>query len=172
MCFPIGTSGQVLVLRRPVLARFARYRQHHWWQTEAGGQLFARLSGNLIDVVEASGPRATDRRSRRRYEPDKIVEQKEIDAQHARGLHFIGDWHSHAQRLPSPSGLDLVSIAETVRRSRHHLNGLVLIIVGSSPAPEGLHISVHDGDDYVRLQPSNDVVIDGRPRRRSPVRFV
>lgn len=172
MCFPVGTSGQVLVLRRPVLGRFARYRQHHCWQTEAGGQLFAKLSGNLIDVVEATGPRASDHRCRWRYEPDKGAEQREIDEHHARGLHFIGDWHSHAQRLPVPSGLDIVSMAEMVRRSRHHLNGLVLIIVGSSPAPEGLHVSVHDGEDNVRLQPSIDAAIDGRTRRRPPVRFV
>jgi hypothetical protein len=35
-------------------------------------------------------------------------------------------------------------------RSRHELNGFVLIIVGTAPPPEGLRISVNDGiDDFV-----------------------
>lgn len=170
MCFPLGTSGQTLALHHPVLARFAKYRQRQWWQAEAGGQLFARFGGDMIDVVEATGPRLTDRRSRWRYEPDKLAEQREIDARHPQGLHFIGDWHSHAERLPTPSGEDLVSIAETARRSHHHLNGLLLVIVGIAAAPDGLHLSVHDGQDNIRLFPSVDRSPASRPRR--PVRWV
>jgi len=39
--YPIGVSGQTIVLQPAVLAHLRRYQQHRWWQTEAGGQLFA-----------------------------------------------------------------------------------------------------------------------------------
>src|SRR5687768_9624470 len=81
--YAIGRSGQVLVLSEAVLRQFRRYRQTRWYQREAGGQLFARLSKSRIVVEEASGPRRTDRRTRTSYIPDRAAEQREIDNRYA-----------------------------------------------------------------------------------------
>lgn len=145
IAFPIGTSGQKLLFAEDVLARFERYQQVRWWQREAGGQLFARVEGSWIEVVEATGPRRTDRRGRNNYEPDRRAEQREIDERFPLGLHFVGDWHTHPEDRPKPSPIDVQSTAEGVRRSRHALHAFVMVIVGCGPFPEALHVSVHDG---------------------------
>src|SRR5689334_6509783 len=117
--YPIGASGQILVLSTPVLDHFSQHRQLRWYQCEAGGQLFARLEEKRIIVTEATGPRRSDRRSRCSYEPDRTAEQREIDERFREGIHFVGDWHTHPEDLPQPSDRDETSIAETVARSCH-----------------------------------------------------
>jgi integrative and conjugative element protein (TIGR02256 family) len=142
--YPIGSSGEVLVLSEVVLGTFRRHRQVRWNQTEAGGQLFACISRLSIVIEEATGPRRTDRRTRTSYVPDRVAEQREIDSRHSNGLHYVGDWHTHPEPYPVASGVDIASISESVRKSKHALNGFVLLIVGQAEPPEGLLVSVHD----------------------------
>lgn len=59
------------------------------------------------------------------------------------GLDYVGDWHTHPEDVPTPSSDDLLSIAEVVRRSTHHLPGFLLLIVGRKPFPNGLWASFH-----------------------------
>lgn len=171
--YPVGDSDETIMLGAEVLQHVARRRQIRWWQSEAGGQLFARLTPPIIEIVEATGPRRTDRRGRTYYEPDPQAEQREIEARHRQGLHFVGDWHTHAERCPEPSGRDLASISESVRQSRHSLNGFVLLVVGLDPAPAGLHLSIHDGTSGYRLHPEGAAPPEpcGRPRS-ARVRFI
>jgi integrative and conjugative element protein (TIGR02256 family) len=151
--YRIGSSEQTLVLMDEVLEHFRRHRQIRFWQCEAGGQLFARYESNRIIVVEATGPRRTDRRSRGSYVPDRRAEQEEIERRSLIGLQFIGDWHSHPEPRPKPSRLDLASIAECFNRSAHTLNAFVMAIVGQIDAPEGLHVLLHDGLSSYVLTP-------------------
>lgn len=152
--YPIGTSGQTLLFHAKVIGWFERHQQLRWWQREAGGQLFARFEDDVIHVVEATGPRRTDRRGRSSYEPDRRAEQREIDDRFPLGLHFIGDWHTHPEDHPIPSYLDLRSTAEGVRRSHHVLNAFVMAIVGRVSLPSGLLISLHDGITQHVLRPA------------------
>ena len=148
--YPVGTSGQTLVLCDEVLKHFAAHRQRLPWQAEAGGQLFARLEAPDICIVEATGPRSTDKRGRTHYHPDRRAEQGEIRERHGHGLHYVGDWHTHPVRQPDASCVDLDNINDCVAKSRHELNGFVLIIVGTACAPKGLRVSVHEGErDHV-----------------------
>ena len=151
--YPIGASGQVIVLTDDVLTHLLLHRQLGRRDLEAGGQLFARIEDARIVVIEATGPRAGDRRTRTSYVPNRAAERAEIADRHAAGLHFVGDWHTHPDRVPQPSGLDLDSLAECFNKSAHQLNGFVLVIVGLAEPPSGLHVSVHDGSDHYRLIP-------------------
>src|SRR5690242_17012997 len=96
--YPIGESGQVLFFSDEVLAHFAQHRQRRFYQSEAGGQLFAIFDNKRIRVVEATGPRRTDTRRRMSYVPDRRAEQREINEKHELGLHYVGDWHTHTQK--------------------------------------------------------------------------
>lgn len=151
--YPIGGSGQVVVVTDGVLAHLLRHRQVGRRDPEAGGQLFARVEGERVVLVEATGPRPGDRRTRTSYIPDRAAEQAEIAARHAAGLHYVGDWHTHPDRQPRPSGRDLESMAECFAKSAHQLNGFVLVIVGLADPPAGLHVSVHDGAEHHDLAP-------------------
>ena len=74
-----GVVGMQDSERAAVLNHLAKHQQSDRDSSEAGGQLFARFKGEQIRVERATGPRATDRRSRYGYIPDRRVEQEEID---------------------------------------------------------------------------------------------
>lgn len=151
--YPIGTSSQLLVFTDPVLKHFEKHRQCKWWHREAGGQLFARFDLPRIVIEEATGPRRTDWRTRYSYRPNRRAEQREIALRHARGLNFIGDWHTHPEDVPSPSRDDADSIKESVAKSQHALNGFLLAIVGREAFPPGLYVSLFSHAVGVQLRP-------------------
>ena len=150
--YPLGTSGQVLVIDKSVVDHLKAHRQLRWFQKEAGGQLFATFEGKRIVVREATGPRPSDKRSRWSYKPDRAAEQAEINVCFGRGLHFIGDWHTHPEGKPHPSGCDQRSIRDTVSSSSHQLNGFLLVLVGKDEPPDGLHVSIHSTTENVELR--------------------
>jgi integrative and conjugative element protein (TIGR02256 family) len=152
--YNIGDSGEMLTFSDSVMAHFKRHQQRRASDNEAGGQLFARLSQKNIAVVDVTGPRRTDKRSRFAYVPDRSAEQREILERHSAGLQFVGDWHTHPARYGNPSPQDLASMAEMVQRSKHSLNGFVLVIVGRARLPSSMYVCVHDGMGAYELAPS------------------
>lgn len=126
-----------------VIEHMLRFRQLRLWSRESGGQLFARLIERQWDVVEISGPRRTDKRHCFGYVPDRRAEQTEIAEQYRRGLHFVGDWHTHRQHIPAPSQTDSQSMRDMVTQSVHGLTGFLLVVVGNAELPAGLHVSFH-----------------------------
>lgn len=153
LLYPVGASGEAIHFESGVLSHFARHRQLRFWHYEAGGQLFARIDGHRIVVSEATGPRPNDKRGRHFFEPDRRSEQAEIDALFARGLHYIGDWHTHPERSPMPSRRDHATMSSRVCLSRHRLAGFVFVIIGQLPPPGGLTVVVHDGTSGHVLPP-------------------
>jgi integrative and conjugative element protein (TIGR02256 family) len=151
LLYGVGDSNQALVISPSVLSHFRRNQQKRWFQKEAGGQLFARLSLEQVVVERATGPRKSDFRRRTLYIPDVVAEQQEIDYSHRTGLHYVGDWHTHPEERPRPSHDDSASIRDSFVKSKHHLNGFLLIIVGTAPFPLGLYVSLNDGRDELVL---------------------
>lgn len=151
--YRLGDSGQLLTFADGVISHLENHRQLRFWQREAGGLLFARLSASEVTIELATGPRQTDRRTRWTYNPDRAAEQREIDELHPSGLCFVGTWHSHPEPVPTPSGIDTQSLAESFRLSTHNLNAFVLAIIGQSAAPKGLTVVLGTGDTVIRLSP-------------------
>lgn len=146
-------DGSTLTITDAVENHLLRHRQVKWLSREAGGQLFASISGSDVLIEEATGPRKTDRRGRWHYLPDRKLENAEIIERYERGLHFVGDWHTHPQDIPSPSTRDIDSIRDCVKRSEHSLNGFILIVVGRLNPPSGMYVSFHDGSKLCVLRP-------------------
>lgn len=126
-----------------VLKVFDAHRQTGWFSREAGGQLFADVKDDVWRVVAATGPRSADRRGRFHFWPDRKAEQREIDQYFATGFQYVGDWHTHPEKAPTPSSDDIFSIENVVRESTIYTSGLLLCIVGLAPFPAGLHVSFH-----------------------------
>lgn len=142
--YPIGESGQLLILEQNILDHFAKWRQLAPNMSEAGGQLFGVVEGQSLKLKRATGPRNSDRRGRFFFIADRFAERREISTLHKSGLHYLGDWHTHPQAVPVPSGTDLTSMADLFVRSKHDLNALLMVIVGTAEFPKGLHVSLHD----------------------------
>ena len=149
ICYPIGE--QYLVLEENVLDHFVKWRQLDPKMPEAGGQLFGAVEDQCIKVKLATGPRRSDRRGRFFFVADRLAERREIRTLHKSGLHYFGDWHTHPQSIPTPSGTDLSSMADLVARSKHELNAFLIVIVGTAGFPDGLHVSLHEASAWSKL---------------------
>ncbi len=154
--YDVGQSGQLLTFSDGVLKHFNQHRQTRFWQSEAGGLLFARFELPAINIDIATGPRRGDRRSRYSYCPDEQAEQREINDMFERGLYFVGCWHTHPEDIASPSHIDNRNIADCVRRSHHALNGFIMVIVGRAALPGCLFVSVCDLISVHRLSAKID----------------
>jgi integrative and conjugative element protein (TIGR02256 family) len=128
----IGNGYQTIIFSSRAVEHMMKNRQKATWQTEAGGQLFARLTPFEVFIIDATGPRRTDKRTRTSYIPDRKAEQREIDERFANGLIYVGDWHTHPEPTPHPSYKDVNSISECFRKSQHRLWGFFLVIIGST----------------------------------------
>ena len=151
--FEVGQSNQALKIGSGVLKHFQKYQQKRANSVEAGGQLFARLSFKEVVIEEATGPRRSDLRARTLYVPDRLAEQPEIDHWHRKRLHYVGDWHTHPEPNPQPSGSDQESIRESFIRSKHSLQGFLMIIIGTAGFPLGLYVSLNNAENELVLVP-------------------
>lgn len=126
-----------------VLELFERHKQLSEKSLEAGGQLFARFNATEVVISKATGLRDGDKRGRYLFWPNRKKEQNEIKELFGEGYHYVGDWHTHPEAVPTPSSTDLVNILECYSQSKHDLKYFIMVIVGTAFFPEGLHVSVH-----------------------------
>lgn len=162
-------AGDIRVrIAAEALATFAGHRQKRCYHREAGGQLFGSIRPSNWTILEATGPQKGDRRNRYGFWPDRASEQLDIHSFHARGLEYLGDWHTHPEDEPTPSGKDLTSIASIVHESTHHLPGFLLCIVGRLPFPDGLWLSLHTR----RSEATRGIVIESVPPGSLPAKHV
>jgi integrative and conjugative element protein (TIGR02256 family) len=149
--FPVGDSGQTLVLSPKALKVFSKYRQVDQSQPESGGLLLARFDLPLVRVEVATSPQSGDNRSRFLFVSDEHSRRATVRKYFRKGFHFIGEWHTHPQRDPSPSGLDVDSMKDLFRQSVHELNYFVMVIVGNRNDGLSLWVSLHNSTEIRRL---------------------
>ncbi len=137
---PIGTSA--VVISDHAAETIKSFRQLEPQDKEAGGQLFARFNEKDTIIVEATKPKLLDRRSRSGFRPNRWLQRREIRERHKRGLHFVGDWHTHPEPVPVASAIDLSNTKDCFNRSQHELKAFVMIIAGTKDFPEGLYVAL------------------------------
>lgn len=133
-------EGPAIILTASALATMRQYQQIDHNDKESGGQLFAIFEGTDTVIIEATRPKLLDRRTRYKFMPNRWLQQKEIQDRYKRGLHFVGDWHTHPESIPHPSIEDIVSITECFKLSHHELRAFAIVVVGSEPFPAGLSV--------------------------------
>ena len=144
-------GGASIVITEQAITTMNRHRQAGSFQKEAGGQLFGRFDKARTIIVEATPPKWLDRRGRAKFRPNRWLQHREIRDRFARGLHFIGDWHTHPEKIPYPSSEDLQSMKECFERSVHELHAFLMIIVGTALPPKGLHVSLIKKDSVLTM---------------------
>lgn len=136
-----ANGTQEVIFTDNVLSYLAKHRQLGKNDPEAGGQLFASLSKNVVTIVQATGPYSRDKRSRFGLMIDHFTRRHDIRRHHKQGLHFVGDWHTHPEPYPTPSHLDNRSMLDMFQRSEHDLAAFLMIIVGQADPPDGLFVA-------------------------------
>lgn len=159
--------GTAIHFSLEVVEHFATHRQQGRIKTEIGGQLFAQFERGEARVVRATGPNATDKRGWTWFRPDLRKQNTEIQKLFQQGFHFVGDWHTHPEREPMPSSWDTDSMKDCFKKSRHQLKAFLMVIVGRADFPNGLWVSLHQGDVVERLihEPARRETIKVNPAR-------
>jgi integrative and conjugative element protein (TIGR02256 family) len=150
MTWHCATVGQSLHVNRTVLERLREHRQIRKRDSEAGGQLFGTVTSDSVSIVRATGPYATDQRSRYQYRSNPIEAQRTINALAIEGLLFLGEWHTHAEATPDASAADIKTMALINEHSQTNVSALFLLIVGCAPLPNGIAVYSTSGSNLKR----------------------
>jgi integrative and conjugative element protein (TIGR02256 family) len=134
---------QEIIIEGDVMRYLARHRQRHFWNLEAGGQLFGSISPQSILISNISGPYPRDDRGPRHYRSHPQSAQTEIKRQQKLGHLYLGEWHSHAEKKPRASGDDNDAMQRLMRKSTLATNGLLLIITGQHESGMGTSVYSH-----------------------------
>lgn len=127
---PFGPSGAKLLIEAALLERLAPFRQVAWSAPEAGGILLGYRRGPHTHVTEATTPSQSDVRRRfgffrhaAHHQRVALRRWKET----GQTLDYVGEWHTHPEDDPKPSGIDQRHWLEITAASARPM---VFVIVG------------------------------------------
>lgn len=122
----------LLSLAEPVIAVFQRHIQARTSDCEAGGLLLGTVHGSSLAVTEATIPTTWDTRLQYFFERMPFGHGSIAQARwKASGgmVRYVGEWHTHPQDYPYPSGLDRTEW-NTLSRRRVDGRPMLAVIVG------------------------------------------
>jgi len=113
------STGVIVAIHASVLSNIRKYSLPAERSTEAGGIFIGAYRSRHIEIVRCTVPMAND--IRRRFSFDRADYQHQADAlaawrESGHTLTFVGEWHSHPEAVPSPSGLDRRTWTKVMKR--------------------------------------------------------
>lgn len=151
--FRCDAMVQHLYICPSVREHLYRHRQLERRAPESGGQLFGVIKNDSIRIQAADGPYRCDERTRTSYRSDPVSAQSAIDRRVSEGLCYLGEWHTHPQKVPLFSELDAVSFLKLIKLSDLRVNRLILLVQGTSSQPEGIAIASSCGNEFQYWHP-------------------
>lgn len=134
MIFKIN-SQSVIKISNNVVSLFHEYRQIGTRDTEAGGVLlgrFIRFSKNIV-VDHVTAPMNRDIRRRYYFKKNRNDHQEAIQCIWEKSdgtCNYLGEWHTHPEPHPTPSGHDIKEWKKVLRDTICDSNELFFIIIG------------------------------------------
>ncbi len=137
-------------IKEEVLATLREYAQHE------GNELCGVLTGSQIDkktfrISKVSTP-CVAHNSRCGCERDAAKANDFISLDYEESEHtrvYVGEWHTHPEKNPSPSGTDYCSIINCFVSSEICVPFLLMIIVGT----DSLFLSAYNGTEFISIVP-------------------
>lgn len=151
----LGGNARRLVFTPAASRTLYAERQVTATKSESGGQLFGRFEDKCVTITAATTPSPTDQRSRFRFSRALSTEQAEIDQAFSTGDHYLGDWHTHPESIPSPSLTDKRTATRLYRTSKSDLKNFLMVIVGTMDFPSGIYVALVNGR---RIRPLKVIV--------------
>lgn len=132
-----------IIFEESVLAVFNSFKQMNWRQREAGGILLGRVSKNrkTVTITKASVPTRYDSRAAYQFVRHKDVAQIIIDYEFYNSggtIIYLGEWHTHAQKRPTPSAQDLRMLQEQYLANDLNESLLIVLIKGIEQSYVGM----------------------------------
>ncbi|MDM0078695.1 Mov34/MPN/PAD-1 family protein [Variovorax sp. J2P1-59] len=129
------TPRQRLIVVEHALKQMQAFAQRRSWDSEAGGVLLGRhlLDSHDVVVDEVSTPQTGDRRSRfgffRSSKHEHVARQRWMEENST--LAYLGLWHTHPERDPTPSGVDQRDWQQAIAGDTYEGDRLFFPIVGT-----------------------------------------
>jgi len=132
----IKSDGGRLKLTHSVLKQFKKFRQTKLSDHESGGVLLGRFILDSKDIVidQISTPQKNDVSSPVKFIKQKKEHQLIVDKAWKKSggtCNFLGEWHTHPQKSPSPSSIDIKNWKKIIRKSKHEGDSLFFLIIGT-----------------------------------------
>lgn len=121
-----------MVISDEVIATFGKYTQDSVEKTEAGGLLLGFRRKDHFEIIHATEPTKFDSRTRTHWiRSDKIHSDiaKQLWLKSNRQITYLGEWHTHPEKIPYPSGIDLGEWKKLSQECKYS-GGYGMIIVG------------------------------------------
>ncbi|MGZ3862490.1 MAG: Mov34/MPN/PAD-1 family protein [Bacteroidia bacterium] len=144
-----------LTIHKDVLSIFESYIQDTYKKNESGGILLGQLKDNQVYLIRASVPNKFDKASRHNFERDKIIAQIIVDNEFANSngkTIYIGEWHTHPEDKPLPSGQDERMIKDQLKLNKNIEPYLFMIIQGI----KSLYVGIYDGKKLTEMKNIKD----------------
>jgi len=122
-----------IVLHAEVISVMEFYTQHKRNQPESGGIVLGKIIGDEIHVLRLSPPTELDKADRTNFERHRLSAQIIINHEFHnsnRQVIYLGEWHTHPEDFPTPSGVDMSMIKKQFRENKIHIEFLLLLIKG------------------------------------------
>lgn len=85
-----------------------------------------------------------------------------IKTQSQLGLPYLGEWHTHAEDIPTPSLYDIGAMKTLRTLSKLNTTSILLLIVGRSAPPRGINVTSFSQNGWINWFPAfttpNDVL--------------
>lgn len=134
-----------------VLGVFGTYIQDTRKKNESGGILLGQIKNETVYLLKVTVPNIFDRSSRTSFEREKRVAQIIADYEFVNSGNktiYVGEWHTHPEDYPTPSGPDIRMIKDQLKTSKNLEPYIFLIIQGI----KGLYVAIFDGKEMIEMK--------------------
>jgi len=142
-----ATSGYILI-KDKVMVKLGEYRQKFLDSNEAGGLLLGFRRGPHLEIIDLTEPYPNDVRHRTsfyRCDPLHEIYAQKMWSKSKRTIDYLGEWHTHPEQNPSPSGLDVNEWKKLMVARKF---SMVFLILGN----KGNWIGVGEGEKLSRCK--------------------
>ena len=147
---PLNNLDFRFEIKEVVLETLRGYAQHE------GNEMCGVLTGSQIDEktfrISKVSPPCVAHNSRCGCVRDAVKANEFISLDYAESEHtrvYVGEWHTHPEKNPSPSGTDYNSIISNFVTSEICVSFLLMIIVGT----KSIYYSIYNGSEFVTIVP-------------------
>jgi integrative and conjugative element protein (TIGR02256 family) len=133
-----------IIIARTVLNLIEKFKQTNKKDNESGGILLGQVKGKEVYILKATTPNKFDRASRYSFDCNKDAAQVIIDYEFLNSslkTIYIGEWHTHPENYPNPSGVDKRMIDNQYFKNKLNEPFLILIIQGL----KGVYVAMFNG---------------------------
>lgn len=135
-----------------VLGLFEANVQRGCSRNETVGQLYARdlITTDIVIEHATTLPPVSASRTGVRFNTYQAFDERVKLFE--TGLHCVGIWHTHPVSTPKPSMKDELLAANYARAAAEDLPGILFVILGTKPFPQGIGVWFHDQKSLRQLK--------------------